>query len=87
MVFQSSYSGDEIELDEDDCTLLESVIDSLQTCLHKIRKVHCFVVVFVFNFLFSIDIVFNSKYFQLSIPATCSSQFYLRLALFKTILT
>ncbi|XP_044434630.1 uncharacterized protein [Triticum aestivum] len=38
VVFQSSYSGDEIELDEDDCILLESVIDSLQTCLHKIRK-------------------------------------------------
>uniref|UniRef100_A0A453RX63 Uncharacterized protein n=1 Tax=Aegilops tauschii subsp. strangulata TaxID=200361 RepID=A0A453RX63_AEGTS len=38
VVFQSSYSGDEIKLDEDDCILLESVIDSLQTCLHKIRK-------------------------------------------------
>ncbi|KAF7096026.1 hypothetical protein CFC21_098041 [Triticum aestivum] len=38
VVFQSSYSGDEIELDEDDCILLESVIDRLQTCLHKIRK-------------------------------------------------
>ncbi|XP_044956612.1 uncharacterized protein LOC123407524 isoform X3 [Hordeum vulgare subsp. vulgare] len=38
VVFQSSFSGDEIELDEDDYILLESVIDSLQTCLHKIRK-------------------------------------------------
>ncbi|CAM0911198.1 unnamed protein product [Alopecurus aequalis] len=37
-VLQSSYSDDEIELEENDYILLESVIDSLQTCLHKTRK-------------------------------------------------
>lgn len=37
-VLQSSCSDDEIELEEHDCILLESVVDSLQTCLHKTRK-------------------------------------------------
>uniref|UniRef100_A0ACD5ZZI1 Uncharacterized protein n=1 Tax=Avena sativa TaxID=4498 RepID=A0ACD5ZZI1_AVESA len=37
-VLQSSCSDDEIELEEHDYILLESVIDSLQACLHQTRK-------------------------------------------------
>lgn len=37
-VLRNSYSDDEIELEEHDYTLLESVIENLQTCLHKTRK-------------------------------------------------
>lgn len=37
-LLQSSCSDEEIELEEHEYILLESVIDSLQTCLHKTRQ-------------------------------------------------
>ncbi|KAM0845115.1 hypothetical protein ACQ4PT_056610 [Festuca glaucescens] len=37
-LLQSSCTDEEIELEEHECILLESVIDSLQTCLHKTRQ-------------------------------------------------
>jgi hypothetical protein len=36
-----NYS-DEIVLNENDYNLLRSVIENLHSCLHKARKVHCF---------------------------------------------